>query len=503
MASSGVVLPLLIGGAASFAVEGLLTTRPYPIGKRPRATLAIHLGLWLFCSGLVLLICRRPWFSISGLLTLELLIVLISNAKYHSLREPFIFQDFSYFVDALRYPRLYLPFLGMVRGGAALLAGIGAVWCGVMLESPLAIQSTISTVLTLMASGAALVILGNRWGPLVTCDPVEDLRRAGLLASLWWYFRIERHPWPGTGEAFFESPRVPVTSELPNLVIIQSESFFDPRRWYSDCAPDVLAHFDRICSEAVLHGPLTVPAWGANTVRTEYAFLSGIANERLGIHRFKPYRRMARQGIPTIVSLAQQLGYRTVCLHPYDTRFYGRDVLFPLLGFEEFIDITEFDRQSYAGQYVGDRAVGERICAELATHGTDTRPLFLFVITMENHGPLHLEEALPGDRQRLYRNRQPEGCEDLTVYLRHLEHADIMLGNVREWMRAMERPGWLCLYGDHPPIMPKVYRTLGEPDGTVDFLVWSNRDRPVKQSAQEMRVEHLAVALVREAGVMV
>ncbi|MDK9718513.1 MAG: sulfatase-like hydrolase/transferase, partial [Trichlorobacter sp.] len=119
------------------------------------------------------------------------------------------------------------------------------------------------------------------------------------------------------------------------------------------------------------------------------------------------------------------------------------------------------------------------------------------VITMENHGPLHLEKPQTEDRQRLYIQQQPDGCDDLTVYLHHLEQADRMLGMVRDQLAGMQREGLLCLYGDHLPIMPQVYRILGEPDGTVDYLIWSNKQQRHTVDAQPRAVEQLAAELLR------
>jgi hypothetical protein len=66
-----------------------------------------------------------------------LFLVLVSNAKYHALREPFIFQDFEYFSDVFRHPRLYLPFLGAGKAALAVLAFGGAVYAGLALEESL------------------------------------------------------------------------------------------------------------------------------------------------------------------------------------------------------------------------------------------------------------------------------------------------------------------------------------------------------------------------------
>ena len=181
------------------------------------------------------------------------------------------------------------------------------------------------------------------------------------------------------------------TGELPNLVVVQSESFFDVRQVFAGIRPEILTAFDSLQTSASSWGKLAVPAWGANTVRTEFAFLSGVSAAQLSIHRFNPYRKLARQNVPTLVSFLRNLGYRTVCVHPYPASFYNRDKVFPLLGFDEFIDIYSFTRIEKTGPYVGDVALAEKVCALL--RDSSAQPIFVFVITMENHGPLHLEKV--------------------------------------------------------------------------------------------------------------
>jgi phosphoglycerol transferase MdoB-like AlkP superfamily enzyme len=333
-------------------------------------------------------------------------------------------------------------------------------------------------------------------------EPAEDLARMGLLPTLWYYGLAERQYLLEQPKTCFSNASHQPKGELPNLVAIQSESFFDPRRWFTGVAPELLQQFDALNQTAASHGRLKVPAWGANTVRTEFAFLSGIANDQLGIHRFKPYRHLAYHVAPTLAGFLKKLGYRTVCIHPYSASFYDRNKIFPQIGFDEFIDISRFESADYVGQYVGDEAVARELCKELACHDSlETKPVFLFVITMENHGPLHLEQARSEDSKRYFTTSPQTGCDDLTVYLRHLENADQMLGLVRKQLESMKRGGWMCLYGDHLPIMPEVYRLLGFPDDTVDYLLWSNQKHGDGLSTP-LRVEQLPVLLAQLMGLM-
>ena len=114
-------------------------------------------------------------------------------------------------------------------------------------------------------------------------------------------------------------------SLLPDTVVVQSESFFDPRRAFTNIKPDVLAGFDQACKTSSLFGTLTVPAWGANTVRTEFEFLTGINIAELGIDQFNPYRRSVQNGLPSIAQEFKKRGYRTICVHPYPATFYHRE----------------------------------------------------------------------------------------------------------------------------------------------------------------------------------
>jgi phosphoglycerol transferase MdoB-like AlkP superfamily enzyme len=279
------------------------------------------------------------------------------------------------------------------------------------------------------------------------------------------------------------------------LVVVQSESFFDVRRLYPGIDPGLLRHFDRLCDQASAHGPLRVPAWGANTMRTEFAFLSGLDETLLGVHRFNPFRRFAHNPWQTLPKALSDAGYRTIAVHPHPASFFSRDRVYPQLGFHEFIDIAAFPGAERFGPYVSDAAVANKLHELLVAA---KQPTLLFAITMENHGPLHLEKVASGDIDRLYSEPPPSGFDDLTIYLRHLANADRMLGNLAEVCRTSGRDTVLCFYGDHVPSMPHVYAEQDFHDGRSDYLIW--RPTGIPGERLELTADQLAARLLRAAG---
>lgn len=496
-------LAAALGLLLSFALERMITPVPHSWWRRSRGSFCLHAGTWLAVYCLLAVLLGRPWFSMTIELALLLLVVLVNNAKMKSLREPFVFADFEYFTDAIMHPRLYIPFLGWWKAIAAACGFCLAAWVGWWLESAPAGRfvwvGQLGAMVTLALLAFGLLAVGIRARTALTFDPSRDLREHGLISCLWRYGVAERVV-PTIKSPFVSLPVIQANTARPNLIAVQNESFFDPRSLFDGIRPDVLAEFDRVKASAMEHGPLDVPAWGANTVRTEFAFLSGISQSALGVHRFNPYRRAARGGISTLASYLKRSGYRTICIHPYPSSFYCRDRVYPMLGFDEFIDIRGFSGAERFGPYVGDLAVADRIAEVL---GAASGPTFIFAITMENHGPLHLERSAESDVVDLYSRPPPAGCEDLTIYLRHLRNADRMLGRVCAALASSASPGGLCWFGDHVPIMTGVYSALGSPSGATSYLLWRNDSQACRSPETRLGAEGLALAWLDAMGMLV
>jgi phosphoglycerol transferase MdoB-like AlkP superfamily enzyme len=214
-----------------------------------------------------------------------------------------------------------------------------------------------------------------------------------------------------------------------------------------------------------------VSGWGAYTIRAEFAALTGLDQAALGFDRWNPYHAFARAPMPSLARRLRDEGYRTMCLHPFDPTYYGRDKIMAGLGFDEFWGEKHFAGGERCGPYIADAEVARRASAILRDDG---RGLFLFVITMENHGPWLADDprrALPDPAPAL---PQVPGRDELRCFLHGLKHTDAMLGAICDTL-GDGRGGLVAAYGDHLPSLPATYDALGFADSATDYAIWDAR----------------------------
>lgn len=442
-------------------------------------------ALLLATSGLCLAAALTARPGLSGLLVLcaAALLWRIDTLKRTVLREPLVFSDLGLLPDILRSPEFYFPHLpivptvGAVLGAALLLAG--TLW----LETPRFgwEKRLVLATMGLLPFLHLYLAAHGRFAKLVryvlTAHPLafasgEDVGRHGPAGAFVLHLLsvsapqgagVRGLPPSERGESHAVWPKEvfrPLPHRKPHLVLVQAESFCDLRRTHPGLDRELLARFDDAASEG-LSGRFAAPGYGAYTMRTEFAVLSGLPPAALGVACFNPYLFVARHSAWSLARHLRGQGYAALALHPNDPRFFRRDQVFPNLGFEGFLSSRDFAGAERFGPYVSDAAVAGRVLEILAAC---PRPCFCFAITMEAHGPW-----LPG---RLDAYGSPGG-DPLALYARHLRNADRMLGQLLEGFVRLNRPVVLGLYGDHVGSLPGAQEpgADGAQDHFTDYLV--------------------------------
>jgi phosphoglycerol transferase MdoB-like AlkP superfamily enzyme len=125
----------------------------------------------------------------------------------------------------------------------------------------------------------------------------------------------------------------------PNVIMLQLESFFDPTLMEGlHFSEDPVPNFRKLKNN-YSSGFLTVPSIGAGTANTEFEVLSGMRVRFFGPGEY-PYKSVLKdKTCETIAYDLKRLGYGTHAIHNHRGAFYGRNKVFPNLGFDTFTSL--------------------------------------------------------------------------------------------------------------------------------------------------------------------
>ncbi|GAB3676407.1 hypothetical protein GCM10028792_15450 [Salinisphaera aquimarina] len=251
----------------------------------------------------------------------------------------------------------------------------------------------------------------------------------------------------------------------PDIVVIQSESFFDPviMNGYENAGFNPNLH--RLARQGT-SGYMQVPTFGGGTIRTEFEVLTGMPLRYLDGVQF-PYLQINQPVIPSLVRTLGDAGYRTTAVHGADPAVWDRARAFRSIGFERFLSIADFPADAPTdGRYMADSAMTDEILEQLDDQGP---PQFLFAISIEAHGSYdvspgadpEVRDAIPVPASVT----DPAARLKLRNFIYHMRHADAELGRLVAALQKRSRPTLVVFYGDHLPGLLDAYRQTGFVNG--------------------------------------
>ena len=461
---------------------------PLRLLDQPRFPIA---NAWpgLLFAGLLLVMTRRLLLSFGLAYLLQGLIYGVNTLKVANLGMPLLPADFR-MVGQLRKGGTHLlagylphspwPYLALVAGVLILVA----MW---RLEPPLFARRTGGK--RLGAGGALLLLLGSLFGGWSGWTTVYNGRvlwlepwsaastraHAGLVSELVMFHLqyAKQKPKPDraiaeqligqSADALRQHLAMPNAAVLPDIVVVQSESFFDPSIMKGYAHSDLTPNLRRLAQHGI-SGALHVPTFGGGTIRTEFEVLTGLSLRYFDNLQF-PYLQIGRKPMPSLVQVLDEHGYATVAVHGNDPTFWNRNTAFKTLGFQRFVSQSAFPPDApNDGKYMADSAMTDEIMRQLKDSGP---PQFIFAISIEAHGPYDVEPRDTAARDAIAVPAGIEGKDkrELQTYLYHMQHADQELGRLADLLAKRQRPALLLFYGDHLPGLADSYRIDGFVDG--------------------------------------
>lgn len=293
--------------------------------------------------------------------------------------------------------------------------------------------------------------------------------------------------------------------EKPVIICIMNESLAD----LNTVGPletdrEIYARITAL-SNAV-RGSLYVDVFGGGTADSEFSFLTGDGTFLLPDNA-RPYQLYVSASTPALPKNLKRQGYATLALHPDQRTNWNRETVYRDFGFDSFEDIQSFaGAETSRDGYVTDRATYQRI---LRAAATTPQPLFVFDVTMQNHGSY----------TQSYTNLEPvtilSPAGDYPMAAQYLSLArasDAMFGELTDALENYERPVIVCMFGDHQPkLEDDFYNALAGADKDAwnlrqrqnqqmtPFVIWANYELP-ENTVDALSVNYLGAMLTELSG---
>lgn len=240
-------------------------------------------------------------------------------------------------------------------------------------------------------------------------------------------------------------------AELPNIIIIQLESFFDPSEVeFFTTSKDPIPTFRKLMQQ-YSSGYFKVPSIGAGTANTEFEVLTGMNLRYFGPGEY-PYKTILKERETESVATAlKALGYGAHALHNNGGNFYSRADVFNNMGFDsytskEFMYIPNYTENGWAK----DEVLTEHILNAL---DSTTQQDLVFGITVQGHGDYPEEQVIENPEISVYGMDDPGKKNAWEYYVNHLYETDQFIADLISELEKRGEPTVLVLYGDHLPTM--------------------------------------------------
>ena len=259
-----------------------------------------------------------------------------------------------------------------------------------------------------------------------------------------------------------------------NVVVVLSESFSDPTRLEEVTLERDPIPFTHRLMERVPSGEMLTQFIGGGTANMEFETLTGFSLSQFTPQMNTPYQQLVPNysSFPSAVETFESLGHVPVAIHPYRAIMYKRDRVYPVLGFDEFVDETTM--QSLETLERSDFASDESSFDEVEHHiAVNDAPVFVNLVTMQNHYPMagkYEDPITVGPSVGVVR-------QQLSAFARGLEYSDEALEQFLGDLERSPEKTAVVFYGDHaPPFWPRS-KVFAQNEGQLrrtPFFVWTS-----------------------------
>ena len=295
-------------------------------------------------------------------------------------------------------------------------------------------------------------------------------------------------------------------NQKPHIIAIMNESWADFEEFGNlQLSESVIDGISKLDNARFSHAYASV--FGAGTSASEFEFLTGNSMAFLPSGSI-PYQQYILKDSFSLASQLKQLGYQTAAFHPGERSSWQRDQAYPRLGFDSFKSADELDVPIITEHgYVSDETDFDQIVWDYE-HCDPDKPLFLFNVTIQNHGAYTVKDY-PAEIRLM---DQPGVYPMAEQYLTLVHKTKDQFLRLTEYFSRQDEPVLILMFGDHQPSVEPAFldKAYGVEDGTlsmeeymnkfrVPFVLWANYPLP-ETALPEISLNFLSSLLLDYAG---
>ena len=465
---------IVLGAALVFFATCLVLAA----GGEPEPLQKVFVASLMTCAlGVLLCVFARPATAMVVAGGLFLGLKFIAALKMQYLESALMPADFIYFartslVDTLRhYPHLYALGIGLCLLGPLLLY---VVWRGDVHwrthRAWIAWTTRAVGVVVFVSVFWLLLLPQGLFAQLHSRGAWDEMSDDALLTSFFVNWRdaevhlptmsnaeVARQQWAATATPATDNSHGP----LPDIVQVLEESTFDPST-FAACHDVPQCQFGMFRPDARTRGSgvLRVHTFGGGTWVSEFAALTGLPQDIFGSGGMYAPFVLAPHVRDSLPRLLRRLGYTTIAVYPTVGGFINGRNAYRAYGFDHMYDATELHLDEWEETDAQMFAAAARAYALAKRPG---RPLFLMVLTVNQHGP-HDDQELgklpPPYNRAVVRGLAPTATLNFNTYLSRLHDSDVAMRGLEHTFLDRAQPTLLVHFGDHQPSFDGLIRGM-------------------------------------------
>jgi len=295
-----------------------------------------------------------------------------------------------------------------------------------------------------------------------------------------------------------------------NIICIMNESFSDLKTAGEFETNEEYFPFLNSLKENTIRGSLCVPVFGSMTSNSEFEFLTGDSTALLPRNSIA-YQFNVKANTYSLISTLEAQGYQTLAMHPYPGKNWNREECYRNMGVDEFQDIQYYEDSDQLRNYVSDQADYEKLIERVESKENPSDKLFIFNVTMQNHGGY--DTTFDNFNQDIWLTGAMQGkYPETDQYLSLMKRSDEALQYLISYFQQNDEPTMIVLFGDHQPSVENEF--FDEIAGTssdqipdekhlmwyeTPFFIWTNYQMNSEEKGK-MGAIYLAPELLKRAG---